>query len=216
MKKIIVFLITSMFFFGQASAVDFSVSVGLSGSTAVFHAEGEENENGEKSKEDATGVAGFGSVFAEASINDMISIGVDFVTDSISSETAESVVDDKTTTDTSSRTTQKVQVDFNDLTTYYVMVNLTEGLYVRGGVINVDVITNESLGTGSTYGDTTMDGTVMGVGYNRTLDNGVFFRVEGNYMDLGNKSLTASNGDNKVSLNDLIGASAKISVGKSF
>ena len=216
MKKIIVFLITSMFFFGQASAVDFSVSVGVSGSTAVFHAEGEENENGELSKEDATGVADFGSVFAEASINDMITIGVDFVTDSISSETAESVVDDKTTTYASTRTTQKVQVDFNDLTTYYVMVNLTEGLYVRGGVINVDVITNESLGTGSTYGDTTMDGTVMGVGYNRTLDNGVFFRVEGNYMDLGNKSLTASNGDNKVSLNDLIGASAKISIGKSF
>ena len=44
MKKIIIFLITSMFFFGQASAVDFSVSVGLSGSQAVFHAEGEENE----------------------------------------------------------------------------------------------------------------------------------------------------------------------------
>ena len=216
MKKIIIFLVTSMFFFGQASAVDFSVSVGLSGSQAVFHAEGEENENGEKSKEDATGVAGFGSVFAEASINDMISIGVDFVTDSISSETAESVVDDITTSATNTRATQKVQVDFDDLTTYYVMVNLTEGLYVRGGVINVDVITNESLGTGSTYGDTTMDGTVMGVGYNRTLDNGVFFRVEGNYMDLGNKSLTASNGDNKVSLNDLIGASAKISIGKSF
>ena len=61
-----------------------------------------------------------------------------------------------------------------------------------------------------------MDGTVMGVGYNRTLDNGVFFRVEGNYMDLGSKSLTASNADNKVTLSNLIGASAKISVGKSF
>ena len=216
MKKIIIFLVTSMFFFGQASAVDFSVSVGLSGSQAVFHAEGEENENGEKSKEDATGIADFGSVFAEASINDMITVGVDFVTDGISSETAETVVDDKTTTDTSSKTTNKVQIDFEDLTTYYVMVNLTEGLYVRGGYISVDVITNESLGTGSTYGDTTMDGTVLGVGYNRTLDNGIFFRVEGNYMDLGNKSLTASNADNKVSLNDLIGASAKLSVGKSF
>ena len=216
MKKIIVFLITSMFFFGQASAVDFSVSVGLSGSTAVFHAEGEENENGEKSKEDATGIADFGSVFLEASVNDMITVGVDFVTDSISSETAESVVDDKTTTDTSSRTTQKVQVDFNDLTTYYVMVNLTEGLYVRGGVINVDVITNESLGTGSTYGDTTMDGSVVGVGYNRTLDNGIFFRVEGNYMDLGSKTLTASNTDNSVTMSNLIGASAIVAVGKSF
>ena len=89
-------------------------------------------------------------------------------------------------------------------------------MHLRGGYLSVDVVTNESLGTGSTYGDTTMDGTVLGVGYNRTLDNGIFFRVEGNYMDLGNKSLTASNADNKVSLNDLIGASAKLSVGKSF
>jgi len=214
MKKIIIFLITSVFFFGQASAM--GLNIGVSGTTAVFHAEGEENENGEKSKEDATGIANFSSVFVEASVNDMITVGVDFVAESISSETAESVVDDKKTTDTSTRTTQKVQVDFKDLTTYYVMVNLTEGLYVRGGVINVDVITNESLGTGSTYGDTAMDGTVLGVGYNKTMDNGFFFRVEGNYMDLGSKTLTASNGDNKVSLNDLLGASARISVGKSF
>jgi len=203
-----------VFFFGQASAM--GLNIGVSGTTAVFHAEGEENENGEKSKEDATGIANFSSVFVEASVNDMITVGVDFVAESISSETAESVVDDKKTTDTSTRTTQKVQVDFKDLTTYYVMVNLTEGLYVRGGVINVDVITNESLGTGSTYGDTAMDGTVLGVGYNKTMDNGFFFRVEGNYMDLGSKTLTASNGDNKVSLNDLLGASARISVGKSF
>ncbi len=214
MKKIIIFLITSVFFFGQASAMGFNI--GVSGSKAVFHAEGEENENGEKSKEDATGIVNFGSVFVEASVTDMITVGIDFNTDSIKTETAESIVDDKTTSDTTSKKTQSVQVDFNDLTTYYVMVNLTEGLYVRGGVINVDVITNESLGTGSTYGDTTMDGTVLGVGYNKTLGNGIFFRVEGNYMDLGSETITASNGDNKVSLNDLLGASARISVGKSF
>ena len=215
MKKIIIFLITSMFFFGHASAL--GLSVGVSGSTAVFHAEGQENENSEKSKEDATGVANFGSVFAEVNINDMISIGADYVTESLSSETSETAVEDKTTSDTATIVTNKVQVDFDNLTTYYVMVNLTEGLYVRGGYLSVDVVTNESLGTGSTYGDTTMDGTVLGVGYNKTLDSGIFFRVEGNYMDLGSKSLTATNNsENTISLNDLIGASAKFSIGKSF
>ena len=147
----------------------------------------------------------------------MISIGADYVTESLSSETSETVVYDKTTSDTATAKTNKVQVDFDNLTTYYVMVNLTEGLYVRGGYLSVDVVTNESLGTGSTYGDTTMDGTVLGVGYNRTLDSGIFFRVEGNYMDLGSKSLTATNNsENTISLNDLIGASAKFSIGKSF
>ena len=66
MKKIIIFLITSMFFFGQASALDLGMRVGVAGSTAVFHAEGEENENGEKSKEDATGIADYASGFVEA------------------------------------------------------------------------------------------------------------------------------------------------------
>ncbi len=215
MKKIIVFLITSMFFFGHASAI--GLSVGVSGSTAVFHAEGQENENSEISKEDATGVANFGSVFAEVAINDMISVGADFVTDSLASETSETVVYDKTTSDTATAKTNKVQVDFDNLTTYYVMVNLTEGLYVRAGAVQVDVVTNESLGTGSTYGDTNMDGTVLGFGYNKTLDSGIFFRVEGNYMDLGSESLTATNNsENKISLNDLLGASAKVSIGKSF
>ena len=215
MKKLIIFLITSMFFFGQASAI--GLNVGVSGVQAVFHAEGEENENGEKSKEDATGLASYGSVFAEIRLNDFIAFGVDYVPEALESETSETKVEDITTSTTSTIQTNKVQVDFEELTSAYVMLNLTEGLYVRGGVVQVDVVTNESLGTGSTYDDTDLDGTIFGLGYNRTLDNGIFFRVEGNYMDFGSTSLTSTNNaENKISLNDLIGASARIAVGKAF
>ncbi len=215
MKKLIIFLITSMFFFGQASAI--GLNVGVSGVQAVFHAEGEDNENGEKSKEDATGLASYGSVFAEIRLNDFIAFGVDYVPEALESETSETKVEDITTSTTSTTQTNKVQVDFEELTSAYVMLNLTEGLYVRGGVVQVDVVTNESLGTGSTYDDTDMDGTIFGLGYNRTLDNGIFFRVEGNYMDFGSTSLTSTNNaENKISLNDLIGASARIAVGKAF
>jgi len=215
MKKIIIFLITSMFFFGQASAI--GLNVGVSGVQAVFHAEGEDNENGEKSKEDATGLASYGSVFAEIRLNDFIAFGVDYVPEALESETSETKVEDITTSTTSTIQTNKVQVDFEELTSAYVMLNLTEGLYVRGGVVQVDVVTNESLGTGSTYDDTDLDGTIFGLGYNRTLDNGIFFRVEGNYMDFGSTSLTSTNNaENKISLNDLIGASARIAVGKAF
>ena len=215
MKKLIIFLITSMFFFGQASAI--GLNVGVSGVQAVFHAEGEDNENGEKSKEDATGLASYGSVFAEIRLNDFIAFGVDYVPEALESETSETKVEDITTSTTSTIQTNKVQVDFEELTSAYVMLNLTEGLYVRGGVVQVDVVTNESLGTGSTYDDTDLDGTIFGLGYNRTLDNGIFFRVEGNYMDFGSTSLTSTNNaENKISLNDLIGASARIAVGKAF
>ena len=190
MKKLIIFLITSMFFFGQASAI--GLNVGVSGVQAVFHAEGEDNENGEKSKEDATGLASYGSVFAEIRLNDFIAFGVDYVPEALESETSETKVEDITTSTTSTIQTNKVQVDFEELTSAYVMLNLTEGLYVRGGVVQVDVVTNESLGTGSTYDDTDLDGTIFGLGYNRTLDNGIFFRVEGNYMDFGSTSLTST------------------------
>ena len=57
---------------------------------------------------------------------------------------------------------------------------------------------------------------MYGLGFAKNLDNGLFVRAEGAMIDLGSASVTASNTDNKVSLKDLEGASAKISVGKSF
>ena len=89
--------------------------------------------------------------------------------------------------------------------------------YVKAGVTTVDVITNESLATGSQYDNTDMDGTVFGLGYDRELDNGIFFRVEGAYMEFDDKSLTSTtNSENTITLKDLQGASASISIGKAF
>ena len=82
--------------------------------------------------------------------------------------------------------------------------------------MNVDIITNETLGTGSSYGNTDMDGTVAAVGYHMENDSGVFFRAEGSIMDFDGASLTSANGVNKITLDKLDGASAKISVGKAF
>ena len=81
----------------------------------------------------------------------------------------------------------------------------------------VDVITKEDLATGSAYGNTSLDASVFGLGFNNSFDNGMFVRVEGTYMDFDNAKLTSStNGDNSVELNNLEGASGKISIGKSF
>ena len=83
--------------------------------------------------------------------------------------------------------------------------------------MTVDVITNENLGTGGAYGDTEMDGTMFGLGYHNALDNGVFFRFEGNYLDFGSASQTNTNNANrKIELTSLDGISGKISLGKTF
>ena len=58
--------------------------------------------------------------------------------------------------------------------------------------------------------------TSLGVGYHRESDNGLFVRVEGNYMDFDGASLTSSSGSQKISLDSLHGISGKIAVGKAF
>ena len=198
-------------------SAEIGVNLGVSGNLAVFHATGVENESTEKSSEDATGVAGFGSIFIEKTLGDRLTIGLDYVPSALDSETSENVVRDKTTTDTQTVKTNTVKVAFEELTTLYVALNITESFYVKAGMAQVDVITKENLATGSAYGNTSLDGSVLGVGYNNSFDNGMFVRVEGTYMDFDNAKLTSStNGDNSVELNNLEGASGKISIGKSF
>jgi len=117
----------------------------------------------------------------------------------------------------SSVVTNTVKASFENLTTIYLNLNMTENLYFKAGMASVDVITGESLATGSQYGDGDMDGTVLGLGYSNDFGNSMFIRFEGTYMDLGSLSLTSStNSDNKVSIDDLNGVSGTIKIGRSF
>ena len=77
----------------------------------------------------------------------------------------------------------------------------------------VELKTDETLGTGSSYGNTSLDGTVYGVGYQKDLD-AMFVRVEGTYMDFDGVTLTAN--DNTIHLKSLDGLTGKLSIGKSF
>ena len=217
MKKIIAIVFSSLFMFSLASA-EMGVNVGLSGSMGAFAVTGTEQENDETNKEDAVGAASWGSVFVELRAGDRVTIGVDYLPAALESESTETVVDDqKSKTDgASAKATNKVSVEFENLTTAYVALNVTDTMYVKGGIMQVDVMTEENLGTGSKYGNTDLDGMMLGVGYH--ADMGDFFvRVEGTYMDFDDASLVSStNSDNKISITDLNGVSAKLSVGKSF
>jgi len=222
MKKLILGVSFILASFSMVSA-EIGVNLGVSGNLAVFHATGVDKTTNtagtvtEKASEDATGVAGYTSFFIEKTLGDRITVGYDYVSSSLESETSETVRMDKTTTDTQTSKTNTVKVAFEDLSTLYVALNITENFYVKAGMATVDVVTKESLATGSDYGNTSLDGSVMGVGYNNTFDNGMFFRVEGTYMDFDNAKLTSTtNTDNTISLNNLEGASGKLSIGKSF
>ncbi|MDC3180058.1 hypothetical protein OA862_01630 [Candidatus Pelagibacter sp.] len=165
--------------------------------------------------DDAEGEFGYGSIFAEVMASDNIGIGVNYVPMALESETTENT--QTTTIAAKSTSINKVQIDFEDLTTIYALFYPVENLFVKAGYMEVEVKTNENLATGGAYGNTTLDGYTVGLGYNYNMDNGVFVRFETNYMDIDGATLTNTNDANKkVTADSITGVSAGLSIGKAF
>jgi hypothetical protein len=206
--------------FLSTSYAEIGLNVGISGQMGLFAATGKEVDTGpnetETNQDTEIAAIGYASIFVEKELGDRFAIGIDYVPSALSSDTVESTRSDKTTTDTRTARENKLKVDFEDLTTYYVALNVTDNMYVKAGYATVDIITKEDLATGGSYGDTDTDGVVFGVGYNKDFDNGMFARVEGSYMNFESTSVTSSNSDNVAHLKSLDGVTGKISIGKSF
>ena len=229
MKKITIAILATLFSYSIASA-ELGVSIGVSGQVGVFSASGTESEKLEKQSQDAHGVAGYTSFFIEKKLSFLpgplsrLSLGFDHVADTLSSEEVSTTRTDLTgTTDrtvaiqgVTALVTNKAKIDFEDLNTTYLAFDITDSLYVKYGMVTVDVITKETLGTGSTYGNTSIDGTMLGIGFALNKDNGLFLRFEANHTEFDNAKVTASNTDNFVEMRNLEGAMGKISVGKTF
>ena len=220
MKKIIITVLSGLYLLTTAASAEMGVNIGISGTMGLFGATGKEthsaNAGTPTSSDEATEIAavGYGSIFVEKEIG-MVALGVEYVPAAFESETAETAKADMEP-DATSRTVveNKVQVDLENLYTFYAAINVTENAYIKAGIASIDVITNENLATGSSYGNTTLDGTVLGVGYNKDLDGGMFVRVEGEYMNFDGVSLSAN--QNTITLKNLDGVSGKVSIGKSF
>ena len=232
MKK---FLIATVVLLGSISFANAEVRIGVSLMGAVFEADGAKEifsgthsgnrastkvtKNAADEKEDAEGAFALGSVFAEYAANDQISIGLSYVPHSSDSEEAENIQNFQAPAALSGSTkkTNKVKVSFEDLVTVYALANVNENVYLKAGVLQVELITKESLGTGGAYGDTTLDGYTIGIGYNMDLDDGMFVRAEAAYMDIDGATLTNTNDSTKsVSADGITGYGAAVSVGKSF
>ena len=137
-------------------------------------------------------------IFIEKTFGDRFAIGIDYVPTAFESETAETAKKDITSAVTVNTRTNTVQVDLEELTTLYITMNVTDSTYVKAGYASIDVITNESLGTGSTYGNASLDGSVLGIGTEMDM-GGFFIRAEGNYTDFDGTSLSSN--DNIITLN---------------
>ena len=232
MKKLLSVVFLSLFYVTGLQAAGINMGVSLSG--GVFEVDGasEEFKTGHVSNNAASsavskkhssegdaaeGAFAIGSVFVEKTLGDRFAIGIDYVPHSMDSETSENVQIDTPTEANGTSRTNTVQADFEDLTTIYATLSLNDNVYIKLGLMSVDVKTNESLATGGAYGDTSLDGQMFGIGYDRDLDNGAFFRIEANMMDLDGVTLVnTADSDKSVKVDGISGYGARISVGKSF
>jgi len=219
MKKLIAIICFSIFAMGSANS---EIIAGISGNLGMLDAKGTESVDGGNSTADRTEdlEIGYMSVFAETAVIDNVRVGISYVPYALESETSENTRNDNCTHNGAgacSSTSNKVQVDVENMASFY-MSYYVDAFFFKAGITTADVVTNESLATGSKYGDASLDGYFLGAGFDAELDSGLFVRSEvalTNYSDIQLDS-TGSDNSNQINVTNLDGVTASISVGKAF
>ncbi len=213
MRKIAISFLAVLFIsalsFTKAFAVD--MTLGVSGAVVNLQAEGSETETGSQTAEtipaSVSNTFATGSIFAEAQFG-RVAFGVDYIpmdadvsdathtrTDTETSETGEAA-------ETTTTNTQTASAEVSDHLTLYANFYLNDGFYLHVGHASVDVNTNESLDSGSKYGNVSIDGIQYGFGFQMT-DN---LRLEAAYTDYDDVSITSSVARTGVTTNNKITA----------
>ena len=218
MKKIII-AISSIWLLTVSSAMsmEFRPSIGISGNLAVYAATGTEKNFNEAGTSVDTTVdehgafdAEYGSIFLEAALSDMISIGVDYVPQDF--ETPENISQE----DQSNQRT--VSAEVNDLTTVYAKINVPlGGTYLKVGYSQAEVTSNENGGSGNSYGNDNTSGLTVGLGYNHEVSGGLSVRLEVTGTDFSD--VQVNNGQTnktEITVKEMIGARGTLSIVKSF
>ena len=207
MKKLII-AISSVFMLLATSAfsMDLRPTIGISGNLGVYAATGiEENFNEAGTAIDTTieehgaFATEYGSIFIEIGLNDTVSIGVDYVPQTL--ETPQNISRDGANQNT-------VEAHFDDLTTLYAKINLPlGGTYIKAGMSYVDVTSKEIMSSSNSYGNDSTDGMTVGIGYNHEVANGYSIRAEITGTEFGDVS-TDNGQTNKtnIKVEDMIGA----------
>jgi hypothetical protein len=223
MKKIILFTTVICLFLVPARA-ELGINIGVSAQVGSAEASGSESEAGTVSNSKTEEMLfGTGSFFIEKTLDFLpgpfarLALGYDYVPHDIGTGTANNVRLDQDGDVSSDTVENNVKASFEDLNTFYLTANITDWLYVKAGLVSVDAISKETLGTGSDYGNASLDGEVYGFGLKTTTDSGLFLRAEANWMDIDGVTLTSTtNSANTVTLDGIDTVSGRISVGKSF
>ena len=213
MKKIAINFLAVLFIsvlsFTKAFAADYTL--GVSGAIVNLQAEGSETETGSQTAEttpaSVSNTFGIASVFVEAQFG-KLAFGVDYipfdadVSDATHTRTDTETSVTGTAAETTTKRVQTASAEVTDHLTLYANYYISDSFYVHLGHASVDVNTNESLGTGSKYGNVNIDGIQYGFGLQMT-DN---LRFEAAYTDYDDVSITSSVARTGVTTNNKISA----------
>ena len=234
MKKFITMIAFVALSTVSAAAVElgiFSVTAGIAANTGVYGAtateQGQDNSGVDhaaaKNKESGVFQDSFGSQFIELGIGQWISVGYEHTPDSLSTPT-------NTSREGNASGENNVSVDFNDLNTTYVKLNLPvlTGAYLKAGSVDTDLDIKETMGSGSTYKNVSTSGSVVGAGYASYLgDTGFGIRFETTYLELddvktdngiakGTTTTLNAQTHNEIKASNLEGLQAKIALTFTF
>jgi hypothetical protein len=204
MKKILITILATLFL--TSSVYAGALSVGVSGSLASITAEGKDaDKNGATDTSGRTATAGnnafIGSLFTEYTMDNGFTLGFDYIPGSadVSSsklsrldatpDAKEAVQDDGTRT---------AQAEIENHYTIYAELPVHNGVYLKGGYVEMDVntIDTTTIATGGSYGNTTVDGLMYGLGYKTGYGAGnAFYKIEGTHTEFDTLSLNSSTTD---------------------
>jgi len=228
MKKIAAFLSIFCFSYSMAQAIevsDLSVTAGISANSAVYGASGKETNYDEgntvRTIKNESGVFtdSHMSGFLELNVGDYVSLGIEHTPDTITTPQNDRVTNVGGTT--------TVSADFNDLNVAYLKLNVPGGVYLKAGYVETDIDVKESMASGSTYNNVSTSGSIVGIGYERSVgEAGLGIRLEGSYMSLDD--VTSSNGvaadggsssnggRNQIDVSNMEGLNGKIAITYTF
>jgi len=233
MKKIItaaVFIALSTFSAKALELSTFSLTGGIASNQGVFGASATESNYNDVTANQITSVKkesgvftdSYSSQFIELGIGQWISLGYEHTPDSISTPT-------NTTRHGSNAGENNVSVDFNDVNSTYIKINLPilDGAYFKAGNLETDLDIKEVMGSGSTYSNVATKGSIMGVGYAKLIgDSGFGIRFEGAYVEFDNVTTSngiavdgqtlANGGRNQIDAKNLEGLSGKVALTYTF
>ena len=219
MKK----LITAIFGFAlicfSADAVE--RKIGLTAALTDFESTGTETmkSNSDKTSTEISEKVVVPSLFFEITSDAGLGIGIDFIpSEAELGSRSKAKVDIDTDDAADNAGTNKASAEVSGHQTIYLRIPV-KAAFLKVGYVSADIETTENLETGTTYGNKSVNGTMVSIGFDKDLPKGAFLRAELAYTDYDDITLTGSADTDGVSNKvdaDVDATALRISVGKAF